>query len=81
MKVRRSGENSGEGWGFGFRRVDCVRVILDGEQSRAQVTGTVHRYPHTVSVPLRVATRLVAAGAPLVIEHGMDGHRNGDSSQ
>lgn len=50
---------------FGFRRVEQVRVSIEGTHPRAVVLGTLHRCPHAVRVPLSVAARLVAAGAPL----------------
>jgi len=53
---------------FGFRRIERVRVVLEGGHATAEVTGIVHRYPRTVRVPLRVATQLVLDGAPLTIE-------------
>jgi len=49
----------------GFRRVEVVRVCFDGDGAVATVTGVVHRYPRTVRVPLSVAARLIAAGAPV----------------
>jgi hypothetical protein len=36
------------------------------------VTGTLHRLPRTVRVPLRLAARLAAAGAPLDVESGRE---------
>lgn len=53
---------------YGFRRVECVHILVDNGRTVAEVTGVVHRYPRTVRVPLRFASRLVAAGAPLAIE-------------
>jgi hypothetical protein len=69
---------------FGFRRVDCVRVVVDGVDgglSHAEVTGVVHRYPRTVSVPMRVAARLVAGGAPLVVQRDIDRKPNGKTGR
>jgi hypothetical protein len=54
---------------YGFRRVERVHLRVDGRATVAMVTGVVHRYPRTVRVALPIASRLVAAGAPLVIEH------------
>lgn len=52
---------------YGFRRVECVHLrTVDGGVS-ATVTGTTHRYPRSFRVPLSVARRLVAAGAPLTV--------------
>ena len=62
----------------GFRRVELVRVYFEGETAAAAVTGIIHRYPRTVRVPLSVASRLIAAGAP-VIYGTADLHAAGDS--
>lgn len=53
---------------YGFRRVECVHILVTNGHAVAEVTGVVHRYPRTVRVPLSFASRLVAAGAPLTIE-------------
>ena len=53
---------------YGFRRVEHVHVRIDNGASVATVTGIAHRYPHSVRVPLSVAARLVAAGAPFTVE-------------
>jgi hypothetical protein len=53
---------------YGFRRVEHVQVVIRNGSAVATVTGICHRYPRTVVVPLRVAARLVAAGAPLRVE-------------
>lgn len=55
------------GTGFGFRRVHQVTIAFDGPAPVATVTGVLHRYPQVLRVPLRVASSLVAAGAPLRI--------------
>jgi hypothetical protein len=52
---------------FGFRRVEHVHIVV-GEPTTAMVTGICHRYPHSVRVPLAVAARFVAAGAPVTVE-------------
>lgn len=57
---------------YGFRRVERVYIhTLDGARV-ATVVGITHRYPHSVRVPLSVAGRLVAAGAPVTIERRRD---------
>lgn len=58
---------------FGFRRVERVRIITSADRTIAEVTGVVHRYPRTIRVPLRTATRLVAAGLPVTVESLNDG--------
>ena len=52
---------------YGFRRVEHVHIVI-GEPTIAMVTGICHRYSHSVRVPLGVAARFVAAGAPLTVE-------------
>lgn len=60
---------------LGMRRIDCVRVVLDGERSRAEVDGVMHRLPRTVRVPLATASALAAEGVRLVVERRGDGDR------
>jgi hypothetical protein len=57
---------------LGFRRIECVRILVDGERTTAEVTGVVHRYPRTKRIPVATAARLIAAGAPLALEHWTD---------
>ena len=52
-----------------MRHVRWVRVIVDGPQSRAEVSGIGHRLPRTISVPLGVAASLAADGVPLFVHH------------
>jgi len=59
----------GNGATLGFRRIDLVRIVVDGECTTAEVTGVVHRYPRTKRISLATAARLVAAGAPMSLEH------------
>jgi hypothetical protein len=59
---------------YGFRRVERVEVVIRNGSPLATVTGICHRYPRTVAVPLRVAARLVAAGAPLRVEGTYTAH-------
>lgn len=54
---------------LGLRRVEQVRVIVGPTWAIARATVVVHRYPRTVAIPLSIAGRLVAAGAPLHIEY------------
>lgn len=58
---------------LGFRRVERVRLIVGPTRTVAEATGVVHRYPRTVRIPLDAARRLVAAGAPLRIDHDISG--------
>ena len=53
---------------LGFRRIEHVRVIVDGGRAFAEVTGITHRYPRTFRVPLASAIRLADAGVPVRIE-------------
>ena len=55
---------------YGFHRVEHVHILVGNGFAEATVTGICHRYPRAVRVPLRVAARLVAAGAPLTVERG-----------
>jgi len=50
---------------LGFRRIECVRLILDEDgTTAAEVTGVTHRLPRTIRVPLRIANALIEAGVP-----------------
>jgi hypothetical protein len=53
---------------YGFRRVECVHLRVTAGGAVATVTGTAHRYPRSVRVPLTVAHRLIAAGIPVTVE-------------
>ena len=53
---------------LGFRRVDCVRVIVGMGRPFAEVTGVVHRSARTVRVPIAIANRLSRAGVPLLLD-------------
>jgi len=53
----------------GLRRVHWVRVLVDGESTRAEAIGLAHRHPATVPISLRMASRLAAAGVPMVVRH------------
>ena len=69
VRGRRSGRDLagprplGEG-GLGMRRIDCVRLVFDGERSRAEVVGVGYRLPVSRPIPLGVAGRLIASGTP-----------------
>ena len=52
---------------FGFRRVDFVRVICDGEHSHFEAHGVAHRLPIVRQVSLGTATALAARGVPVVV--------------
>lgn len=53
--------------GLGLRRVAYVRIDLSGTAPRAQVAGVGQHRPVTLTVPIDVATELVAAGVPSVV--------------
>lgn len=53
---------------YGFRRVERVLICITARGTVATVTGTAHRYPRSVRVPLTVAHRLIAAGTPATID-------------
>ena len=55
----------------GFRSVELVRLHLNDRATVAEVTGVLHRYPRTVPISLTTAARLVAAGAPVHVDHGL----------
>lgn len=57
---------------YGFRRVERVHIRTRDGVRVATVTGVTHRYPRVVRVPVSVAARLVAAGAPLLVEGPTD---------
>ena len=50
-----------------LRRVDGVRLIVGDGLPRAEVYGIGHRLPARVSVSIRLASRLVEAGALLTV--------------
>jgi hypothetical protein len=51
----------------GLRRIGWIRVVLGAAGPRAEAVGQGHRHPSVVPVPLATATRLAAAGIPLVV--------------
>ena len=53
----------------GLRRIHWVRVLVDGDNTRAEAFGLAHRRPATVPISLRMASRLAAAGIPMVVRH------------
>lgn len=57
---------------LGFRRIEAVSVRVGVSGASACVTGVVHRYSRTRRISLAMATRLVAAGAPLHLGPGSD---------
>ena len=59
---------------LGFRRIECVRLIVDVDGTTAEVTGVTHRLPHTIRVPLRTATALIEAGVPTRVEARREAH-------
>lgn len=52
---------------LGFKRILAVRVWTGAGPTRYEVEGVVRRLPVTRPVTARIATRLVAAGVPLMI--------------
>jgi hypothetical protein len=48
-----------------MRRVDGVRITVRGDETWAEVFGLGYRHPVTLPVGMRLAHRLVEAGAPL----------------
>jgi hypothetical protein len=59
---------------LGFRRIECVRLIVDEDGTTAEVTGVTHRLPHTIRVPLRTAHALIEAGVPKRVEARRETH-------
>lgn len=55
---------------MGMKRVSWVRVVLDGDDCRAEVHGLGHRLPRTLRVPLATASALVGEGVPLLVHRG-----------
>ena len=55
--------------GTGLRRIHWVRVLVDGDNTRAEAIGLAHRRPATVPISLRMASRLAASGVPMVVRH------------
>jgi hypothetical protein len=51
----------------GLRRVDWVRILVDGDELRAEATGVGFRLPVTTPIPLAVAGELIAAGTPYIV--------------
>jgi hypothetical protein len=51
---------------LGFKRIWAVRVSTGVGPARYEVEGVVHRHPVTRPVTAAMATRLVAAGVPLL---------------
>lgn len=53
---------------LGFKHLWAVRVWTGGDEpTRYEVEGVVHRHPVTRPVTATMATRLVAAGVPVII--------------
>jgi hypothetical protein len=55
-----------DGW-TGLRHLQWVRVVVNGEATRAEAVGIGHRHPRTVPITLALAARLVGNGTPVVI--------------
>ncbi len=53
----------------GMRRVDFVRVVIDGEEKHAQLVGVGYRLPACRPASLALAAQLVSEGTPLVTRH------------
>lgn len=52
-----------------LRRVQGVRLTVEDDGVRAEVYGIGHRHPVSVPISVRLAARLVEAGAPLSVRH------------
>ena len=50
----------------GLRRVDWVRLVVDGDSVRAEAVGMGYRLPTSRPIPLAKAAALMAAGTPSV---------------
>jgi hypothetical protein len=61
-------------YALGFRRIECVRLIVDEDGTTAEVTGVTHRLPRTIRVPLRTAAALIEAGVPKRVEARREAH-------
>ena len=59
---------------LGFRRIECVRLIVDEDGTTAEVTGVTHRLPRTIRVPLHIANALIEAGVPKRVEARREAH-------
>lgn len=53
---------------LGFKRIWAVRAVTGAGATRFEVDGVVHRHPVTQPITPRMATHLVAAGIPLMID-------------
>jgi hypothetical protein len=53
----------------GFKRVELVRLVVEGSGIAAEATGVLNRYPRTVPISLSTADSLIAAGVPMRMEH------------
>lgn len=61
------GHPYGHGGQLGFRRVDFVRVLCDGDTRTCEVHGVGHRLPTVRTVSLGTVGVLAAQGVPIVI--------------
>jgi hypothetical protein len=59
---------------LGFRRVELVTLLVDEDGTTAEVTGTTHRLPRTIRVPLHIAIELIDAGVPKRVEARRQAH-------
>jgi hypothetical protein len=50
----------------GMRRVDWVRLHVDGTSVTAEAVGVGYRLPRTAPIPVAVAAALIAEGTPCV---------------
>jgi hypothetical protein len=55
-----------------MKRIDWVRIVLDGDDCRAEVHGVGHRVPRTVRVAMATASTLAAEGVPLLVRRTDD---------
>lgn len=52
---------------LGMKRIGWVRIVVDGDDCRAEVHGLAHRLPRTVRVAMATASSLAAEGVPLLV--------------
>lgn len=64
---RRSASPESRPFDLGFKRIWAVRMSTGVGPPRYEVEGVVHRHPVRRPVTAAMATRLVAAGVPLLI--------------
>lgn len=61
------GRRAGAAVPVGLRRVDWVRVVVDGEHTTCEAHGVRHRLPAVQRVSLATALELADRGVPVVV--------------